>query len=311
MSTFFCKPQLREFRKSHNFHTVEPGLAHLGRILEFVVLDLFAASAPWSVILAALAALGMAVTARRQPLFFFAIVVPVLLYLAYFASQRVMIVRNLLLVLPPLALLAAVGLAFLNELQPRVGRVAAGLMVVVSLAIGTGQLHASTMSVLRPTDWHEDLAHFLETIGDRPVGFSAAAVRVFEQFGLPGEGVRFEPREVRVLAALDKLVFVTEERIDQRYDVTRAGEFPHLFANNRGAYTVVAGTDEVDIDRYPDWSGRSRMVATSDKLALPIAQLAFSTIYVLTPTTDARPGVASTTLETLDVSLPNIPSGRF
>jgi hypothetical protein len=170
------------------------------------------------------------------------------------------------------------------------------------LAIGTGQLHASTMSVLRPTDWHEDLAHFLETIGDRPVGFSAAAVRVFEQVGLPGEGVRFEPREVRVLAALDKLVFVTEERIDQRYDVTRAGEFPHLFANNRGAYTVVAGTDEVDIDRYPDWSGRSRMVATSEELALPIARLAFSTIYVLTPTTDARMGSTSTTQETFAVS---------
>jgi len=149
----------------HYGFTVEPGLDHYGRMLYYLGRELLSPFDAAALLWAALAALGLAALLRRDAagaawLF---LAFP-LLYLLYFGSTRVLFVRNLLVLAPFLAILAARG-AFqaLGAVRPRWARISLGSALAALVAAGlVFQAHAAWTIRQRGSDrWFLELADYL------------------------------------------------------------------------------------------------------------------------------------------------------
>ncbi|MCC7495310.1 MAG: glycosyltransferase family 39 protein [Fimbriimonadaceae bacterium] len=103
--------QMGHYASGHLCHTVHPGPDHLGRLLRYLGTELFAFQQPLALLWFATALSGGGLLLRRQPRAAFALVGFPLFYLLVCGSQRALFVRNILLVAPPLALLAGYAVA--------------------------------------------------------------------------------------------------------------------------------------------------------------------------------------------------------
>ncbi|MCA9980919.1 MAG: hypothetical protein KDD89_08800 [Anaerolineales bacterium] len=96
--------EIAHYAQGHYGYTIAPGLPHLWRMAQYVGLILLAPFKPLALFWLALAVVGVWVQWRRQRDTAVSMLLFALLYIAYFSQQQVMIVRNLLILMPFLAL---------------------------------------------------------------------------------------------------------------------------------------------------------------------------------------------------------------
>jgi 4-amino-4-deoxy-L-arabinose transferase-like glycosyltransferase len=245
------------YQGSHYGHTVARGGEHLQRNLRYLALSLFS---HYRVVAAAfsLFVLPGAVLlwreSRFRALLFLSFPVP---YLLFMSAQRVMVVRNLLVLTPFLALLSARGIAWLLERRLPVAARAA-----LALALGGAMLLDGAWLIRAADTVHHrrDSRRFALEVADYLAAHPATRFFV----------------SPRVAAALASVAAV---RPNATTDASAGAEMALFYAyrdegmdnnawpaNTPGLATRTFGPQEIDFDYYPSWLGNDRI------LLMPFAQ---------------------------------------
>ena len=248
-------------RLGHGGYTVEPGWPHLVGILDFIAFRLASPHRIVSVLVLTAAVAGAAVAWRvNRYAAVFLTAVPVL-YIVYMATNRVLIVRNLLILVPFVAILVAVAVDKLTRLFQSVTiRVAIPVAAATLLALNWPTfLHAaSSMHDLDADHWRRSIATYVAAHPERRFTVSPrVAALLFEQPDARSAMTVYPPERS------DAYIYVL-------------GEHHARIANRRNAYRVVTGPDDVDLDYYPTWLGLERIVVVDGPVASLMTGLRFA-----------------------------------
>ena len=183
-----------------------------------------------------------------------------LLFIPYVIQQRVMMVRNDLLLFPFLAILSAKGMLVLwnsRHIHPNwmiKTILAAGL--ISALLINFSWLYEAGRSISPKLtiDWSLKLPGYLQANRQTTFYLSSEVRALVDTQGLTN--VVSDPLQA------DKLVFVFEE-VD------------HPLANRPNVYDPIYGPYEVNLDYYPSWNEDERLVVMPMKTALPQKEFGF------------------------------------
>jgi 4-amino-4-deoxy-L-arabinose transferase-like glycosyltransferase len=183
-----------------------------------------------------------------------------LLFIPYVSQQRVMMVRNDLLLFPFLAILCARGVNVLWNSRlfrsNRIARVILAVGLLLALLVNFNWLYYAGRSISPnlTNDWSQMLPRYLLANKDATYYLSAGVRRELNTNELPN--VVSDP----LLA--DKLVFVFDE-VD------------HPLANRPNVYDPIFGPYEVNFDYYPSWNEDERILVMPMKAALLQEQFGF------------------------------------
>lgn len=235
----------------HAGHSIEPGWPHLRAAGVYLFGVLFSPWMPVAVLLSLLIVPGVASLWRRDARYVLVLLAFPVAYLVFMSAQRVLIVRNLLVVAPFLALFAARGGAWLWGLGGRPMRIA--VLVGLSGALGAGAVWQYTCArSIRTHTPYGALAHAVRYVGRRPdvrFGVSppvAAAVRA--------AGLTLPPNaETDLAGPWSQMLWYASEARSARCD------WP---ANDPRLMVTWFGPWEANLDYYPDW----RMRGDRDRL---------------------------------------------
>jgi len=253
-----ARQESAHYASGHGGHSVAPGLEHAGRIVVYLATQLFSPWMPAAIALFGASLLGLVRLVRERPRAAAVLLVAALVYLAFMSTRAVMIVRNLLLVAPVLAVGLAFGLSsgleILARLAPRppLGRAALrGAVVALGLAQAAFLVHAGRDTAA--FDETQMLDRFLAGIAgtpERPIHVSRQ-IRM-----LASEGRSQLPAHARHAEADadDHAILMSEV-------VRILNAWP---ANVPGRYESF-GPADVNFDYYPDWTGRDRVVLVPEE----------------------------------------------
>jgi 4-amino-4-deoxy-L-arabinose transferase-like glycosyltransferase len=241
--------EVRHYRTGHLGYTVSPGPMHAGLMIEYLALVAFSRFPFIAVIPFSFALVGAFDTARRDRRVAWLLVWMPLLYFLFMSTQRVMFVRNLLILFPPFAILAARGVTrTAGWWQPRWIR--GGLPAVVGLCIlvNTGWLVYASFTV-RNRASIDPTADVLRYLRHHPTDrvFLSATLRSRLRNG----GAASPTNTVPGRKEATKLLINSCDGFEQR-------QWP---ANRFRQWEMVAGPYEVNFDYYPTWGGNCHIVA--------------------------------------------------
>jgi hypothetical protein len=246
-------------------YTITPGFPHLARMAEYLGLVLFSPYGPVACAFSLFALVGAAVVARESGRIAVVLVLFPAAYLLYFSTQRVMVVRNLLVLAPFLALLSARGIAWaVRRLRSPVlgGALAAG--------VGT-MLAANALFLVRAGESipHREDGRFVAAlarhIDERPATQFLVSRKVWDR--LAAFDGKTRPNVSLTLSSSTKAVVV------YAFEAMRATvEWP---ANIRRLTEATFGPLEVNFDYYPTWLGSDRI------LVMPVEEARRARVRVL------------------------------
>jgi len=206
--------EMRHYQEGHFGYSVEPGFAHLAKNLRYL---LTYGPSHWpalSLVIGAFGVLGVVATWRESKLLAAVLLVVPLVFVPYLSLQKVMFVRNLLLVLPVGALFAARGVGEAWELLPNPklrATLTAAVGALFAANLGFAHYAANTIVNDDPEWLAGQLLGHLEANDDRVIQLSPNVRTLLLQYGheVPAhvrrfptdeaEAVMLFPREVRTL----------------------------------------------------------------------------------------------------------------
>lgn len=243
--------EVSHYRRGHGGYTVAPGFDHLSKILGYLVFCGFSKFSALAICYFMLVLLGTgALLHRRNDDALWLLVLPVA-YLAYMSSQRVMIVRNYLLVLPVLAVLAGVGVQVLVNCSRRLLRQVLPSMAVVGIVVGLWVFACASRRIEHRicADPGGALIAWLRNQPDEKFCLSPQARRLIQDRLLVAPvNVSNDP------AHASHFVYLSTEVVERSL----------LPANTFGRYrTVWSAFDDVNWDYYPTWVGSLRILDVS------------------------------------------------
>jgi hypothetical protein len=246
----------------HSMNTVESGLPHLGRILDFLAFRGASEDPLISVSLFSLSIFGGYIVFRANKSAFFVLCAVPVIYVLFFSLQRVMNVRNLLVVLPSVFVLSAISVErIMSKLQAHLA-CQVGFLALVSLAAcaSINKFSVSTTSLENSQDWTVAVGKYLKQNPALNVGISIGALPFLdrEQSQQTIEGNQGQ--------RIDALIYVLGE-FQAPVEAYLTPPYLGQLANRRNVYRVLAGPDEVDLDYYPNWSGRARLIVVNGSTA--------------------------------------------
>jgi len=235
-------------RLGHAGHTVAPGLEHLGRIMLYYLFAAFSGYPAVSFVLCALGLAGVIRLLRTDRTAAMLLLSFPAAYILLFAAQRVMIVRNLLVVFPFLCVLSAIGF---QEVWERAGtkftRAAVCLLMAGMLSLNAYRLIHAAESIAGRTQSRpvHDLARYLEKNSHSQVWISPKARAALS------EENRMPPNAVDALSRGAEYAVFDSGELD--YSACRSCNYPFYAAAWFGPF-------DVNYNYYPDWEGASRFV---------------------------------------------------
>jgi hypothetical protein len=249
----------------HGGNTIEAGIPHLAAILDFLIFRIASSNAALSTAVLAAALTGAAVVwGKNRRIAAMLITVPAI-YIALMSINRVMIVRNHLVLVPFVAVLVAIALdAFVKLFPSRVAQSTIALAAAGLLTLNwQNLLHAkSSLEDLDIQSWRLSVSSYLKMHKGKRFSASPRVSALFEHSEFPS--MTFYPPE-----QADTYLYVLGEH--KYYNPT-----PSAITNRRNVYRVVAGPDDVDLDYYPNWSGLERIIAIDAPAARTLTGKAFA-----------------------------------
>lgn len=229
---------------TESIYNAAPGREHARRIADWLARALFSPHERVAQGLAALALVGAAAVLRDLRWRAAVLLAVPAAYLCFFSTRSVMIVRNLLLVTPFLALLAARGGAALYRLLPwRAWRAAVALALAAAMAFNARHLRDAAEGVARrrQVTWADDLTAALraDPAGRYRVSTAVAAGLQRQGLALPGNATLGRAPGQRGLVVL--LSEYPEDVRNEKWGPTR----PHAL--------TWYGPREVNLNDYPTW----------------------------------------------------------
>lgn len=236
--------------QGHYGYTVEAWFEHGRLLLDYLARAAFSRFEAVALLFFILSLVGLAAAAkedRRRTAIFLSFPLP---YLLLMISQRVMIVRNYLVVLPFLAVLASRGVTVLGEAladRPSLRRLPASA-AAAALALNTAWLAYAAASITRnaPSRNIQSLADYIAGHRDETFVVTERVARSLEVFGAAGH-----PNAVRTPSPGAAAAVFYSSEVRPR----------SLWTANRRRYTSRwFGPYEVNFDYYPTWAGAERIV---------------------------------------------------
>jgi hypothetical protein len=230
-------------------YSVTPGVEAGSLLAQYLGLVLFSHT-PLIAAFFAIAAIGGAIVIAREDrrAAVIVLVFPVL-YLALFATRHVMIVRNMLVMVPFLAALAAIGI----DLRTQLRRVVVGGGIAAMVIINLAWLWTAARSIRRPPAVYlAQLAEYLDAYPDRRVALSRPVAEALRQFDGRERPVT-DPRAPGV----DRFVFFALE----------SPSIPFL-PNRRDSVERWFGAHEVNFNYYPTWVTADRILIMEPRKVL-------------------------------------------
>ncbi len=230
-------------------HSIEPGMPHLRAAGEY----LFCAALSRYPILAmtagALAVAGAVALVRERRIQALPLLAFPLVYVGYMSLQRAIIIRNLLVVLPFLAFLAARGAAVIIETAGRLprGRVVASALFSAMLAANAASLVRAARTVARNDDPVKEMIAY---VNDHPRQRFLVTARVERE--LRGKGHPLPANVVARSEGPDEIAL---------FHASEAMSSKELVAYHHATALRWFGSQEVNYNYYPSWGGRDRIVA--------------------------------------------------
>jgi hypothetical protein len=252
----------------HFGHTILNHTAHLLAMLQYLSLVLFSHYAQIAAMIAVFSVLGVIAVFRRSWRVGVILLPFPILYVAFFSQQIVMIVRNLMVLAPFLAVFAAAGVVMifdlLRRLPGRAGVAAATLFIVVvcaAIAANFGWLiyASSSMTERHTTAWQVNQASaYLSNHSDLRVFPSDAAAAALALPIIPARSTA--PNHDVILA------FAQEDT-----DQNNMWCWP---ANLRDLTLTTFGPEEVNFNYYPNWMDNRLVLLDVDQARrVPVAQI--------------------------------------
>ncbi|MFN2455739.1 MAG: phospholipid carrier-dependent glycosyltransferase [Pyrinomonadaceae bacterium] len=257
--------EVRHYGKlGHGGHTIAAGLPHAWAIFVYLSTVLFSHYSLIALFFFALALVGVYALIRESRHTALLFLCFPFLYLLFFSLQRVMVVRNLLVVAPFMALMTARGAAFLgthagllagaNSIRinhkGKLLQAAFAVLICTCFLVNAGWLaYAAQTIVDRHTDrFTRDAVAYIST---RPENRFFLSPRASAQ--LSSSGSRQLANVTDDPAQADTLFFYLSEALNRK---NWPAYTPALTKTWFGAY-------EVNLNYYPYWSGDDRLVAMS------------------------------------------------
>ena len=230
--------------------TVEPGLDHLSRIVTYLSLVLLSRYATVSAVLAGFALVGAASVWKSSRKVGLLLVLLPLSYVLFFGLQRLMIVRNLLVLAPFMAILTARGVAATwQRLNARLPRLLLSSAITAILVVNGGWLIHAAETIRDPNSdrYVSDLASYVIA---KPLDEFYVSPRVWGALQAMGA-----PRPPNMTISLSETVdFVAI------YAYEAMTDWRNWPANIRGLIVASFGPMEVNFNYYPNWSGNDRII---------------------------------------------------
>jgi hypothetical protein len=234
--------EIKHYGTGHHQYTVDPGLTHFFKIGKYLSTVSFSYYPVIALTLFGLALAGIWALrkhTRFEVLLF--LMVPVI-YLLYFSSQKVMIVRNFLILLPFLAVLAAMGFGFLwKQMKGKTGRVALATGVILLLSVNGWWIIKTTGTIHRP--WTE--TEFAAGLTDYLNNETATQSKWY-----------FSPRVSQMAAERES----EETPADADYAIVITTEIEHARRTLRADLVRWIGPYEVNLRYYPSWQGEPHLL---------------------------------------------------
>lgn len=237
-------------------YTVHPGISHLSRMFLYFASQLFSSNLVISLVLFTLVPFGVFAVVVGGPWkeALILLIFPAT-YLIYFSTQRAMIVRNYLVVVPFIAVLAATGLEWLQRrLNNR--RISLGLTILIVALFSINavqQLQAST-SVLNRRDKGAFLRQFMQYITSHPgqrILISPALEITLREQGF-WRGNLISQKQAGLSSPFDVYASYYSETVSPR-----SWEW---VTNRPGTFLQVFGPREVNLSYYVGWWGDDRII---------------------------------------------------
>ncbi len=229
-------------------YTVGAGPDHLWRLLVYLLGPFLSPRWWFGPILGATALIGVVAAWKRSRAVALPVSILVVAYLAIVSVQRVMFVRNALLMAPALASWCAWGVgAAAERLQSRYGRVVVPAVVGVVLLVNGGWLVSQASEIDEPSRPRHVLAASA-VVAANPATLFYLSPRVTQAFSEQGRAlganVVNEPKKADVL-----VLWLAEVPVDA------------IPANRPNTFLFGLGAPEVNLNYYPSWLERDRIVA--------------------------------------------------
>jgi hypothetical protein len=239
--------QMRIYATGWGAYSVDAPLGHLRLLMPYIGLVQLSHFVPLALFLSLVALAGAAVLIRRDRRAAWIVLAFPLFFIGYFGTRHVMIVRNVLVLVPFIAVAAAVGLAWLFEqLTTRTLRTVALAAGAALLLVNLGWLLFAARSIAYSTsrDFDAQAVAFLERNADRKIAISPAVQQELIRF----DGKRRE-RIAPTAPGVELVMFFSRELSWNEHE-----------ANRRDYSEMWFGPYDVNFNYYPTWSGRDRIV---------------------------------------------------
>ncbi len=258
----------RVYSQGHGLQTLPAGAEYLWRVINYLLLAAFSHAQMLALVVPALAAAGVVALARKRErqdvLLAIALAGAPLIYILFLATNRVLFVRNLLQILPNLAVLAGIGFVWgWERLRAWRGGAQYGLAVLAAVVFAfNGYWIWQTTVSIQQREQHLYIEEAIAAIEDaaEDVYVTPAALRLLEGAALPGNAKTAYGGEAQVLFAYlsDAL-----DEMEGYWPVNLAGAAPQVF-----------GPKEINFDWHASWPGVERLVLAERELAWQDGSLA-------------------------------------
>jgi hypothetical protein len=246
----------------HWWHTIESGWPHFLQIINFLALRSLSHSSIITLIYFLFCCAGFYFCFKNSKINFFAFCIMPLFYIIYFSSMKVMIVRNLLLLIPFIVIMIAYCYEEISKIK-NFKNVEIFLCVVTLLFVITSgyKFYISTNS-LNSSDKtiKVELNQYIKNLSNKKIAYSAGVEKYLD---IQGDNLK----DVNQSELVDILLFFQGElRFDEKDYIVK----PYLgnYANKINNYLIIAGPKEYDIDYYPySPGGKKRILAIFKKEA--------------------------------------------
>ena len=230
---------------------VDSGFEHLGLMLQWIGVSLSSPYAPLALLVTFLALVGAVSSWRRDRLEAVLLLLVPVIWVLFFATQKVLFVRNLLPVAPFIALFAARGLTNIASSLPDRARALPGLLGACVLILNGAWMWDASASIRERQEASRDdlgeLQRWLETErGERSVYFSEPLAReLYAKLGVQPDWLIVDQKAPADLAAF-------------RPAEVAVGAFPGdptgtLKSNLPGCLVASFGPREVNWEWYTTW----------------------------------------------------------
>ena len=247
---------MAQYATGHLGHTVKPGLEHALQIGDYL-LELLSPYPLIALVFSVFALVGVAVMLRSRPVESLLIFSVPVAYWAYFSTQQVLIIRNLLVLTPFAAALVGIGGGALCRWpSPLSLRRLLGFLVWIACFFNAMWTLRAAHSI-ETYEVKQSLISLAEIIDESP----DQRFQVSEQIRMRWQAADLGPRSANWKA------FAPQDEVEPAAQVAvLSRQYPVLWfpwpANQRGRYQDL-GPREIDWDFYPGWTGPDRVILMS------------------------------------------------